>query len=239
MSMKKQKHERERRTKNSLSRQGEKIDITELMPMDLAGYVSLAEKDALPLILEHHSDAKVSLLLLAQYTYFLVMKESPIPAERVSPIVHLLLGLWKAGFYMPGPQYPYTFQETLQRLQKGQEKEKDYSHCVQAFSSSTRTSSRDLGHLFAGIVKNPETDLWQVWIQGGTAIAFFGTYSQPEEAQNHLEVLVQRRRGDRLTPEQEERWNTICAHSAEGSEMLPDDVLKFVLKHYQDYRIEV
>ena len=236
--MKKQNQKKEHFPK--ASGQAKKLDMVEMMPMDLAAYMRLAEKDVLPLIQERHPDAKTVLLLLAHFTYLHVTHESPIPTEHVSTLVHLLLGLWKANFYIPGSQYPYTFQETLQQLQKEEEKEKYYSRYVQPFSSSKRASPRNLGSLFAGIIKKPETALWQIWIQEGSTIAYLGTYSQPEEAQDDLEVLVQRRRGDSLSPEQEERWNAICAYVAECSEMLPNEALNFVLTHYkEDYRIEL
>ncbi len=88
-------------------------------PEELAVYVRRAEKRALPTIKEMRLGPAAAQLLLAQHAQVLATGDSRLTEESMMAVANRVLALWQAGYYTPGPDYPFSFEETLQELREG------------------------------------------------------------------------------------------------------------------------
>src|SRR5258708_7920703 len=170
--------------------QASKPRIIEMEPEELAGYMRRAEKQALPFIKETHMGPGAAQLLVALYTQGLVTGKSSLTEEHAMSMANTTLKLWQAGYYTPGPEYPYTLDETLQDLQSGLKAKGDYVASFQPFTPVKAEMPRGLGQLAGGIVKHPETQCWQIWIILDGPCHFIGAYRDPMTAQRCLEELI-------------------------------------------------
>src|SRR6266436_3616562 len=79
-------------------------------PEQLTGYIRRAEKQALPVIWEKQLGPGGAQLLLALYTQELVSGNFSLSRESTMSVANRVLQLWQAGYYTPGPEYPYTLE---------------------------------------------------------------------------------------------------------------------------------
>src|SRR5215472_10272092 len=86
----------------------------EMEPEALAVYVRRAEQIVLPILKELKTSPGAAQFLLAQYTQVLATGNNVLTPESGMAISNTVLTLWKAGYYIPGPEYPYTLEETVQ-----------------------------------------------------------------------------------------------------------------------------
>lgn len=111
------KRKKGRRFKTWAIRQPPQPRVIEIVPEDLANYVIRAEKDVLPIIKEMQLSPAAAQFLLAQQTHTLLTSDPRFTIESETNMANTILALWEAGYYTPGPDYPYSLQETLQEVQ--------------------------------------------------------------------------------------------------------------------------
>jgi len=103
-------------------------------------------------------------------------------------IANSVLALWQEGYYTPGPAYPYTLEETLRGLQEGPKAKGNYAACFQPFTPANGETPRGFGEVTGGIVKHPETNVWQIWMIADGLCTFLAAYRDPVKAQSNLEA---------------------------------------------------
>jgi hypothetical protein len=116
--MKKRRKKTSHRFKITSNRYTPWTKLGELEPEEFADYVRRAEKLALPTIKEKRLSPAAAQLLLSQHTQVLATGDSRLTVESIMAVSNQVLGLWQAGYYTPGPDYPFTLEETLQELQE-------------------------------------------------------------------------------------------------------------------------
>src|SRR2546422_4883902 len=111
--MKKRRKNTGHRFKITAYRQTSRTALVDLEPEEFAVYVRRAEKRALPTIKEMRLGPGAAQLLLAQHAQVLATGDSRLTAESITAVANQVLTLWQTGYYTPGPEYPFTFEETL------------------------------------------------------------------------------------------------------------------------------
>src|SRR6266566_1667529 len=164
--------------------------VIEIEPEDLAPYVSRAEKDVLPMIEERQLSPAAAQFLLAQQTHTLVTGDPRFTIEGGANMANAILALWEAGYYTPGPHYPYTLQETLQEVQEEPRAKGDYAESFRPFTPANADVPSRLRTIYGGIVKHPETNLWQIWLMPEGRCTFVAAYRDPAKAQSTLEIII-------------------------------------------------
>ena len=154
---------------------------TEMEPEELAVSVRRAEQIMLPIIQELKPSAGASLFLLAQYTQVLVTGTDALTLESAKAISSAILALWEAGYYTPGPDYPFTLQETLQELEEGLLARGDDADAFQPWTPVEGVLPSGMDQVAGGIVTHPETALWHIWLMVNSPCVSFGA-SQDEHA---------------------------------------------------------
>lgn len=219
--------------------QASKPRTIELEPEELAGYMRRAEKKALPLIKETHMGPGAAQLLLALYTQGLITGKSSMNEEHAMSMANMTMKLWQAGYYTPGPEYPYTLDETLQDLQNGLKAKEDYAACFQPFTPVKVEMPRGLGQLAGGIVKHPETHFWQIWIILEGPCHFIGAYRDPRTAQSCLEELIAMTRKGGTEFESFQLYRKLTARGVSEAKPIPYDMIMYLLEHLDQYTIEL
>src|SRR6266516_1282949 len=156
--MKKRRKKMGHRFKVTAYRQSSVPALSEMEPEELAGYVRRAEKQALPTIKEMRLGPAAAQLLLAQHAQVLALGDSRLTTESMMGVANRVLTLWQAGYYTPGPDYPFSFEETLQELREGVKAKEDYSASFQAYTPLGEDVPRGIREISGGIVKHPETN---------------------------------------------------------------------------------
>ncbi len=132
---------------------------TETEPEELAVSVRRAEQIMLPIIQELKPSAGASLFLLAQCTQVLVTGTDALTLESAKAISSTILALWEAGYYAPGPDYPFTLQETLQELEDGLFARRDDADAFQPWTPVEGVPPGAMDQVAEGIVTHPEAAL--------------------------------------------------------------------------------
>ena len=184
--MKKRERKTGRRLKAKANRQTVGRKPEELEPDVLARYVRQAEKKVIPIIKELKPGPAAAQFLLAQQTRVLVTGDLLLTVEGGMAIANSVLQLWQDGYYSPGTDYPYTLLETLQDLQEGAKAKQDYTESFQPFTPVNEEPACGNRQVAAGIVKHPETQLWQIWAILNGPCVFLGAYADPVDAQRGL-----------------------------------------------------
>ncbi len=110
-------------------------------PEELATYVRRAEQAVLPIIKEKQLGPGAAQFLLAQFTAVFVSGHNRVELESGIEMWEMDLALWQGGFYTPGPEYPFTLEETLQDIESGGKARGDYAESFQVFRISLRIST--------------------------------------------------------------------------------------------------
>jgi len=213
--------------------------IIEIEPEDLVTYVRHAEKVVLPIIKEWHLSPAAAQFLLAQQTQILVTGDPRFTIESGRNMANTVLALWEAGYYTPGPEYPYTLEETLQEIQGELHAKGDYAESFQAFTPTKTDVPRGLGVVYGGIVKHPETNLWQVWMIVDGPCRFLGGFCDPAKAQKTLEITVNVIRRGGIVKESEALYNQVRAQEDGKPKSIPFDMIVYLVEHLDRYTIKI
>jgi hypothetical protein len=180
------KRKKGRRFTLSAVRQAPRHRTIEVEPEELAVYVRRAEKEVLPIIKETQISPDAAQFLLAQQTQVLVTGDPRLTTESGMAIANRVLDLWQEGYSMPGPAYPYTLEETLRGLEEGPKAKGHYEVCFQPFTPANGETPCGFGEVTGGIVKHPETTLWQMEMIADGPYTFLADYRDPVKAQTTL-----------------------------------------------------
>ncbi len=213
--------------------------IVEMQPEELAGYVRRAEKQAIPTIKETKMGPGAAQLLLALHTQVLVTGNPSITTESGMSIANTVLSLWQAGYYTPSPAYPFTLEETLQDLQQGLKAKGKYADSFQPFTPTKKDTPRGLGQLAGGIVRHPETQLWQIWIIVDGPCHDIGAYRDPVTAQKNLEELILTTRRGETEADSLAMQLKLNARGVGKPKQLPYDMMQYLLEHLDRYTIKL
>jgi hypothetical protein len=211
----------------------------EMEPEELAVYVRRAEQEVLPLLKEMKLSAGAAQFLLAQYTQVLVTGDERVTLESAMAIGNAVIALWQTGYYTPSPEYPYTLEETLEEIQEGPKARGDYADAFQPFTPVEAVSPSGMGQVAGGIVKHPETNLWQIWMIVDGPCVSFGAYQDPAAAHRGLEALVHAlRRGGSLTKGLDMYQRLLTDGDGEPRD-LPFDMIVYLIDHRHLYDIQL
>ncbi|MFL5625093.1 MAG: hypothetical protein ACJ788_05795 [Ktedonobacteraceae bacterium] len=213
--------------------------IIEMEPEDLVVYVHRAEKEVLRIIKDMQLSPGAAQFLLAQYTQALVTGDPHFTLESVMKVANTILALWQAGFYTPSPAYPYTLEETLKEIQEGPKAKEDYARSFQPFTPTKKSTPRGLGKVATGIVKHPETHLWQIWMIVDGPCAYFGAYRDPAGAQAGLEELITASRRGATQTEGLALYQKLSTQGDGEPKQLPYDMMVYLIDHLHLYRIQL
>ena len=213
--------------------------IVEMEPEELAGYVRRAETQAIPTIKEKKMGPGAAQLLLALHTQMLVTGNPSLTTESGMGIANTVLSLWQAGYYAPGPAYPYTLEETLQDIQQGLKARGDYADFFQPFIPPKKDTPRGLGQMAGGIVKHPETQCWQIWIILDGPCHFIGAYRDPMTAQRCLEEIIAKARRGGTEFESFRLYRELTARGVGEPKQIPYDMMMYLLEHLHRYTIQL
>jgi hypothetical protein len=126
--------------------------LLDLEPEVFAVYVRRAEKLAIPTIKEKRLSPAAAQLVLSQHAKVLATGDSRLTDESIVAISNRVLALWQAGYYTPGPDYPFTFEETLQEIRAGAKPKEDYSSSIQPYTPIGKDIPRSTIEVAGGIV---------------------------------------------------------------------------------------
>src|SRR6266849_6144156 len=237
--MKKRRKNTGHRFKITAYRQPSRTAISEMEPEELAVYVRRAEKRALPTIKEMRLGPAAAQLLLAQHAQVLATGDPRLTAESITSVANQVLTLWQAGYYTPGPDYPFTFEETLQELREGVKIKEDYTAYFQAYTPVGKEVPRGIGEISGGIVKHPETNLWQIWMMDDGPWEFLAAYRDPGKAQRNLEAIISAaRRGGTMTTAKA-LYRQLQSQADGATKELPYEMLLYLAEHHERFTIKL
>ena len=205
-------------------------------PEEAIASVHRAEREVLPIIKQMQLPPGAAFFLLAQYTQVFMTGDPRLSVESGTEITNTVLTLWREGLYTPSSEYPYTLEQTLQDAQDDQKATHDYAELFRSFDSMIRT--RPHGHkVSGGLVKHPETLLWQIWMLLDASCTYIGAYTSLEKAQHNLAVVVDALRR-RVTPSELERVYTQVGQGDGEPKQIPFAMMEYLLEHIDQYSIE-
>jgi hypothetical protein len=211
----------------------------EMEPEELAVYVRRAEEMMLPIIKELKPSPGAAQFLLAQYTQVLATGNNALTPESAMAISNAVLALWEAGYYTPGPEYPYTLEETMQEVEEGPKAKGDYAASFQPFRPVEVVPPNGMGQVAGGIVKHPETNLWQIWMIVDGPCVYFGAYQDPAAAHRGLEALVHALRLGGSVTEGLGLYQRLRTSGGGEPKDLPFDMIVYLIDHRHLYDIQL
>ncbi len=237
--MKKQNKRKNIRFKATWSHHSSTRRLEEMKPEELVVSIHRAEKDVIPLIKEIQAGPVAAQFLLAQHTYVLVTGSNQLLETRAMNMASTVLSLWKDGFYVPSPDYPFTLAETLQDIQGGLKPTKNYAEYFQAFIPLKREQPQGIGQVFSGIVKHPETNLWQIWAIVDGPCGYLGAYRDPLEAQRNLEEIISAARKGATEAETRAHHEKALSRGDDLPKQIPFDMMEYLIEHLHLYKIQL
>jgi len=200
-----------------------------------------AEKQVIPKIQEMHLPPNVALFLLTEQMYVLLTGESSIPNDYSGRnVLTNVLTLWKLGLYAPSPEYPYTLEETRASLQQELKAQHEYAEYFQPFIPSKQEKPFGFGQLVTGLVKHPETHLWQVWvmIEDGPCLQV-AAFNDPLKAKSINEELLRLARQGVADSDFKLLYQKISRQGDGIPRQIPADMLLYLNEHIDSFVIEV
>lgn len=235
--MTKRKHKRIHRVKNLAPTQFVKTRTVELKPEELASYIRSAEQQAIPIIKEMQLSPAPAQFVLAQYTQVLATGNSQLSVESAMSISNQVLALWQEGIYQPGPDYPYTLEETLRDFQEEHKRKQDYASCFQPLTPTRESRGTGRAKVPGGIVHHPETHLWQAWMIIDGPCDYFGAYHDPALAQAALETIISAVRRKATPSEIETLYKRVTSQGDGSVKQIPFEMMEYLLDHLDEYMI--
>lgn len=209
----------------------------ELEPEEALPYLRRAEREVVPLIQEMQLPPGMAFFLLAQYAHVFITGNPRLSVFSGTRITNTILALWQDEQYTPSSKYPYTLEETLNDVQDDQKTKRDYAEFFQPLVLTTQSVPCGSGEVSAGLVKHPETQLWQVWMILDGPVNYLGAYRDPTQAQHHLGAMIDAVRRS-VSPDELERVSTEATSQSHGAiKQLPVAVIEYLLEHLDQYRI--
>jgi len=237
--MKRRKNKRRNPFTHKASQQALQPRTIEMEPEELAVYVRRAEQIMLPIIKELKPSPGAAQFLLAQYTQVLATGNNALTPESAMAISNAVLALWEAGYYTPGPDYPYTLEETIQEIEEGPKAKGDYADAFQPFRPMEAVPPSGKGQVVGGIVKHPETNLWQIWMIVDGPCVYFGAYQDPAAAHGGLEALVHASRQGSTLTEGLDLYQRLRTSGDGEPKDLPFDMMVYLIDHRHLYGIQL
>lgn len=211
----------------------------ELEPEDFASYVRQAEKEVLPIIKDMQLGPGAAQLVLALHAQMLVTGDPRVTPESMMAAGNSVLALWQAGYYTPTPAYPFTLEETLRDAQAGPQAKADYAEAFQPFGSTDAGIPLGLGTVHGGIVRHPETKLWQIWMIVDGPCTFIAAYRDPVKAQRNLETIITLSRKGGSEAESAVLYNRVRSQADGEPQQLPYDMMLYLVEHLDRYSIKL
>jgi hypothetical protein len=237
--MKKQKKNMGHRIKITAYRHSSWKELVDLDPKEFAVYVRRAEKLALPTIRDMKLSPAAAQLVLSQHAQVLATGDSRLTEESILAVSNQVLALWLAGYYKPGPDYPFTFEETLQELREGAKPKEDYSSYFQAYTPIGEDVPRCIREVSGGIVKHPETNLWQIWMMDDGPWEFLAAYRDPGTAQRNLEAFINTIRQRAMTTTAKALYQQLQSQADGDARELPYDMMVYLGEHHDRFTIKL
>jgi hypothetical protein len=213
--------------------------LLDMEPKEFAVYVRRAEKLALPTIREKRLSPAAAQLVLSQHAQVLATGDSRLTDESILAVSNRVLALWQAGYYTPGPDYPFTFEETLQELREGSKPKEDYAASIQAYTPIGQDIPRSTTEVSGGIVKHPETNLWQIWMMDDGPWESLGAYRDPGKPQRNLEVIINTIRKGTTMTEAKALYRQLLSEADGDAKELPYDMLLYLAEHHERFTIKL
>lgn len=211
----------------------------ELEPEDFASYVRQAEKEVLPIIKDMQLGPGAAQLVLALHSQVLVTGDPRVTSESMMAAGNSVLALWQAGYYTPTPEYPFTLEETLRDVQAGPQAKADYAEAFQPFGSTDGDRPLGLGTVHGGIVRHPETKLWQIWMIVDGPCTFIAAYDDPVKAQRNLETIITMSRKGGNEAESAALYKRVRSQADGEPQQLPYDMMLYLVEHLDRYAIKL
>ncbi len=237
--MKKRKKNIDHRIKIKAYRHTSWRELVDLEPEEFAVYVRRAEKLALPTIKDKKLGPAAAQLVLSQHAQVLATGDSRMTEESMLAVSNHVLALWQAGYYTPGPDYPFTFEETLRELREGAKPKEDYADSVRAYTPIGRHVPLSKLEVSGGIVKHPETNLWQIWMMDDGPWESLGAYRDPGKAQRSLEVIINTIRQGTTITEAHALYQQLLSEADGDARDLPYDMLLYLGEHHERFTIKL
>ena len=239
--MKKRSKKRHIRFKTTTSYRSSTRPTIEIEPEEAVVHIRRAEKEVLPMIQQAHIPPASAFFLLAQYTQAFMTGDTCLSIESATEITNTFLTLWQTGVYTPSSEYPYTLEETLRDAQGEQKPERSYAEWFQPFlSTSESTPPSNIGKVAVGLVKHPETHLWQIWVILDGPCDYLGAYRDAERAQHALRVFVNALRRLVTAHELVHIVSTQLMSPSDGDvKQLPFAMMEYLLEHRDTYTIQL
>lgn len=206
---------------------------------EAATYVHQAEQQVIPIIKEFHFPPGVAFFFLTQYAQTLATGDKRISPESALSITADVLGLWQEGLYTPGPDYPYTLAETLQDQQDPSTVGQDYAESLQPLRASIHEKPRGRQHIAGGIVKHPETQLWQIWLIIDGPCDQLAAYRDASKAQQGLQEVIALVRNLGNPQAVQALCNRLWEESDAVPKQIPFDMMQYLLDHLDRYTIRI
>jgi hypothetical protein len=237
--MKKQKKNMGHRIKITAYKHTSWRKLVDLGPEEFAVFVRRAEKLALPTIKDKKLGPAAAQLVLSQHAQVLATGDSRMTEESMLAVSNHVLALWQAGYYTPGPDYPFTFDETLQELREGAKPKEDYADSFRAYTPIGKDVPRSKLEVPGGIVKHPETNLWQIWMMDDGPWESLGAFRDPEKAQRNLEVIINTIRQGTTLSDATALYSQLLSEADGEAKELPYDMLLYLGEHHERFTIKL
>lgn len=235
--MKRRKKGRRFKARPYGQRQSDGPPVIEVEPEEFAGYLRRAEQEVLPLIRDMQFSPGMAQLVLALHAQMLLTGDPRVTPESMMAAGNSVIALWQAGYYTPGPDYPFTLAETLRDIQRGPKAKGDYASSFQPYAPPSGAAPLGLGEVHGGIARHPETGLWQVWMMLDGPCTFLAAFRDPEAAQYHLETIINASRKGGSEKESVALHAHMKAQADGEPQQLPYDMMVYLLEHLDDFAI--
>ncbi|SRR6266566_3466364 len=218
-------------------RQSDGPPVIEVEPEEFAASLRQAEREVLPLIRNMQFGPGMAQLVLALHAQMLLTGDSRVTPESMMAAGNSVIALWQAGYYTPGPDYPFTLEETLRDIQGGPQAKGDYASSFQPFTPLSGTSPLGIGEVHGGIARHPETGLWQVWMMLEGPCTFLAAYRDPKVALRQLETIISSSRKGGSERERQVLHAQMRAQADGEPQQLPYDMMVYLVEHLDDFTI--
>jgi hypothetical protein len=235
--MKRRKKRRQFKDQAYRFRQPSRPPVIEVEPEDFANYLRQAEREVLPLIRDMQLGPGAAQLVFALHAHMLITGDPRVTPESMMAAGNSVIALWQAGYYTPGPEYPFTLEETLEDIQEGPKAKADHAASFQRFTPAGVATPLGIGEVHGGIVKHPETHLWQIWMIVDGPCTFIAAYRDPAEAQRHLESIINASRKGSSEEESATLYAHLKALTDGEPRQLPYDMMLYLVEHLDDFTI--
>ena len=215
------------------------IKTIDLRPEEIVDALHQAEHYAIPVIKELHLPPAMACFLLAQYTQVLATGDERTTPEGAMSITATVLALWQGGFYTPGPDYSYTLEATLQDQQDPLKVTQDYAESFRPLQVAIAVQPRGRQCISAGLVKHPETQLWQIWLIIDGPCDQLAAYRDVSKAQQGLQEIITLVR----TCGSPSAVQALCQQLEKQSDgiprQIPFNMMQYLLEHLDRYAVHL